>query len=146
MKEGGWVKPKSKFKNTILGKEISLTKRYFMWKVLRKTFPFFRSNVFFSWKHSKTFECSNICPSIAFFLFLPLLVVWVHHWLCKLIHDYLPLISHPPQLEEYQIGYKREESYKGYIRFKSAVSPLFLPFGEAERKKNDLIELGGTHY
>ena len=41
-------------------------------------------------------------------------------------------------------GHKREESYEGHLGFKSAVSPLFFPCGEEERKKKTLIKLCGT--
>ena len=38
----------------------------------------------------------------------------------------------------------REESYEGYLGFKSEVSLLIFPFGEEERKKKTLIKLCGT--
>ena len=78
------------------------------------------------------------------FFILPLLVVWVHHLLRKLIHDHLHLIFHHPLLEKWPKMGIREQSYEGHLGFKSTVSPLIFPFGEEERKKKTLINLCGT--
>ena len=112
-------------------------------KGAKQVFLYFSSTTIFLWLKAKIgFRPLELNSS---FFFLPLLVVWLHHWLRKLIHGCLHLIScQPPAGKMPKNGHKREESYEGHLGFKSEVSPLFSPLEEEERKRKTSIKLCRT--
>ena len=127
---------------TMVGTKLYFHLAVMMW-ALNYIFPvFFLRKAIFLWQKDKIGFHSK--ESYASFFFLPLLMVWVHHWLRKLIHDRLHLITHHRQLEKCPKWVLERGIIWITPRIQKWSGPLFSLSKEEERKKKTSIKLCGT--